>query len=173
MPEQQPPAQQSPPDNATRLLELAQAHFKDLGGLLPAEEKVIRAAARGEYAALSPQLNGGLRKKLAQYREEQVKARHENKPEPQPDDELKPFLPAFAHTWGDDRKLRADVIAWLRTHPEARALVSHRGVRTAGARIEGKLDRSYARIPFPLSLHVSSFAEPIFLSTGAPAGDIA
>jgi len=60
--------------------------------------------------------------------------------------------PAKAETWGDDRKVRASVLRWLCTDAAARRLVDPKGIRVGGTRIEGDLDLSFARLPFPLVL---------------------
>ncbi len=60
--------------------------------------------------------------------------------------------PAQAEKWGESRTLRAECIAWLCTDPKARPLVTHRGIQLRGARLDGDLDLSFARIPFPLRL---------------------
>ena len=38
------------------------------------------------------------------------------------------------------RTLRADRLVWLLTDPDAKALVSHRGLQIANAEVEGELD---------------------------------
>ncbi len=72
--------------------------------------------------------------------------------------------PAKADAWGAERRLRAEIIAWLCTDRQAVQLISHRGIRLAGARVVGKLDISYARISFPLWLDNSSFTDAIWLT---------
>lgn len=52
--------------------------------------------------------------------------------------------------WDEKRVLRANRIEWLCTDREAIKAVTHRGVHIQGARIEGLLDLSYAKIEFPL-----------------------
>lgn len=64
--------------------------------------------------------------------------------------------PAQADNWGEGRRLRSELIAWLCTDPEASELVTHRGVQVIGARVEGPLDLSFAQMPFPLGLFRSS-----------------
>jgi hypothetical protein len=68
--------------------------------------------------------------------------------------------PAKAETWGDDRKVRASVLRWLCVDAAARRLVDPKGVRVVTACIEGGLDLSFARLPFPL----------VFLSCAIPEG---
>ena len=65
--------------------------------------------------------------------------------------------PNGAEKWCDDRVLKADRIAWLCTDPEASAMVTHKGIRVKGARIDGELDLEYARISFPLYFEKSAF----------------
>ena len=79
--------------------------------------------------------------------------------------------PAKAETWGDDRKVRASVLRWLCTDAAARRLVDPHGVQVAGARIEGTLNLSFARLPFPLILVFCAIPEGISL-VGARAASI-
>lgn len=67
--------------------------------------------------------------------------------------------PAEADTWGKDRVLRADRIEWLCTDRKAVKEVTHKGVWIQGARIEGQLQLSYAKIAFPLSIENSAVRE--------------
>lgn len=63
-----------------------------------------------------------------------------------------------------NRILQADRIRWLCTDPEAvKEVLPHEGVRLQGARIEGQLRLSNARIEFPLSLVGCSMEEGIAL----------
>jgi len=71
--------------------------------------------------------------------------------------------PAKAETWGDDRKVRASALRWLCVDADARRLVDPKGVQVAGARIEGTLNLSFARISFPLGLFSSAIPEGISL----------
>lgn len=48
--------------------------------------------------------------------------------------------PTEAATWGDDRVVRAEVLAFLCTDPEAVRLTHWRGVRLGGALVNGELD---------------------------------
>jgi hypothetical protein len=60
--------------------------------------------------------------------------------------------PANAQSWGQDRAIRAALIQWLCFEPKAREQVHPFGIRAIGARIEGRLDLSFATIPFPLRI---------------------
>ncbi|MCH8244246.1 MAG: hypothetical protein IH897_16790, partial [Planctomycetes bacterium] len=64
--------------------------------------------------------------------------------------------PAEADKWGEERVLRADRIEWLCTDREAITAVTHRGVQIKGARIDGELDLSFAKIEFPLAIEHSA-----------------
>ena len=150
-------------DDASRLVELARKHFESRGGISPAEEKLFRGAANGAGAWLLPDLDDRLQEEVTSYRNEEVEARQAAKPAPTPAEELKPFLPAWAHTWAVDRVVRADRIAWLCTDRQAKDLISSQGAQLAGARIEGELVLSHARIPFRLCFNFCSFAETIRL----------
>ena len=71
--------------------------------------------------------------------------------------------PADADKWDDERVMKADRIAWLCTDPQASALVTYRGIVVEGARIDGKLDLEFVRIPFPLYFEKSAFPAGIDL----------
>ena len=104
-------------DKKERLLGLAKAVFPNLS---EAEEKMLRAAAKGEDA-----LCGGTA---------------EDKGDNVPD----------AGSWGKERTVRAAVLRWLCTERQARDLVGPKGVQLAGARVEGQLDLEDLEIPFRL-----------------------
>ena len=106
-----------PDQKADRLLQLARTDFSDLS---EAEEKMLRASAKGEVA-----LCGGTA---------------EDKGDNIPD----------AASWGKERTIRAAILRWLSTEREARDLVDPKGVRLAGAKVEGQLDLGDLDVPFPL-----------------------
>jgi len=60
--------------------------------------------------------------------------------------------PAHADEWSHDRDVRAILIRWLATNPEARIRVDPKGIRMLGARIVGPLDLSNVRIFFDIAL---------------------
>lgn len=72
--------------------------------------------------------------------------------------------PSEAIDWDENtRVLRARCIFWLCTDREASAIVTHKGIQVKGARIDGKLDLSGARISFPLWFEKSAFPSGINL----------
>lgn len=71
--------------------------------------------------------------------------------------------PAKANTWGPERVLKVDRIIWLCTDRQASVLVTYRGIRIKGARIEGKLDLRHAKIPYPLIFEKNAFPDRIDL----------
>ncbi|MGB9513085.1 MAG: hypothetical protein WBU20_15475, partial [Candidatus Acidiferrum sp.] len=71
--------------------------------------------------------------------------------------------PAKANAWGSERSIRAALIRWLCIDREAREYVDPRGAQLHGARVEGSLDLSFVRVPFPLALNCCSFPEEIRL----------
>jgi hypothetical protein len=79
-----------------------------------------------------------------------------------PDDPLNDV--AKAESWGKERTVRAELLAWLLSDPEASKLVHPSGVGLAGARIAGKLDLSYLDIIHPLTLLDCSIPDGIDLS---------
>ena len=80
----------------------------------------------------------------------------------------KPINPANAAKWGPSRVLLADRIAWLCT--EAAQLVTHRGTRIKGVRIDETFDLEDAKVPFPLYFEQCKFtAYANFRNTQMPA----
>jgi hypothetical protein len=69
-----------------------------------------------------------------------------------------------AESWGKERTIRAELLAWLLSDPEASKLVHPSGVGVAGARIVGKLDLSYLDIIHPLTLLDCSIRDGVDLS---------
>lgn len=67
--------------------------------------------------------------------------------------------PAKANNWGSDRVIRAELIRWLCADREANKRVDTRGVRVISAKLTGKLDLSYATVPFPLYLQNCAFLD--------------
>ena len=59
---------------------------------------------------------------------------------------------AHAENWGAERSVRAELIAWLLSDPDASRFVHPSGLALAGARIKGTLDLSYATVDKPLTL---------------------
>ena len=54
--------------------------------------------------------------------------------------------------WGSERTIRAALLSWLSTDPDAARYVHPSGLGIAGARIEGRLDLSYLKVPRSLTL---------------------
>jgi len=54
--------------------------------------------------------------------------------------------------WGPERTVRAEVLSWLASDAEASRFVHPSGLGLAGARIDGKLDLSYATVDKPITL---------------------
>ena len=71
--------------------------------------------------------------------------------------------PESAEQWGSVRTLKADRLVWLLTTPEASQLLSFRGLRISGAKIEGELNLEYATISVPLIFESCVFTEPLIL----------
>ena len=71
--------------------------------------------------------------------------------------------PAKARAWGPERAIRAAIIEWLVSDPQASKLVHPSGLGVKGARITGKLDLSYLTIGAPLMLAFCSIADGIDL----------
>ena len=71
--------------------------------------------------------------------------------------------PAKADKWGRERILDADRITWLCTNSKTSELATHNGVQVKGARIDGVLDLSFAKISFPLNFKKSAFPARVYL----------
>jgi hypothetical protein len=54
--------------------------------------------------------------------------------------------------WGPERTVRAGILIWLASDAEASRFVHPSGLGLAGARIDGKLDLSYATVDKPITL---------------------
>jgi hypothetical protein len=59
---------------------------------------------------------------------------------------------ALAEKWGADRVVRAELIEWLLSDPQASQYIHPSGLALAGARIDGDLDLSYTSVDKPLTL---------------------
>src|SRR6202158_138557 len=59
---------------------------------------------------------------------------------------------ADAEHWGPERTVRASLIVWLASDLDASHFVHPSGLGLAGARIDGKLDLSYATVDKPITL---------------------
>lgn len=60
--------------------------------------------------------------------------------------------PGNAASWGNDRKIRANLIRWMCFDVNLSKLVDPKGIQIFGAKVEGTLDLSQVRIPFPIAL---------------------
>jgi len=115
------------------------------GALLPAERKLIRAAVNANEAVCGP-----------------------NDRDDDPNNN-----PKDSKTWRPDRRIRAEVLRWLCVDSRARDCVDPDGIAVHGARIDGALNLSYARVPFPLRLWVCRLTEFAYLhSTQIPMLDL-
>jgi hypothetical protein len=72
--------------------------------------------------------------------------------------------PLHAESWGAERTIRAPLLAWLSSDPEATPLVHPSGAGIKAARIAGLLDLSYQTVPFPLTLIRCALREGLDLS---------
>src|SRR6266852_9948067 len=59
---------------------------------------------------------------------------------------------ADAAHWGPERTVRASILGWLASDPDASRFVHPSGLGLAGARIDGKLDLSYATVDKPITI---------------------
>ncbi len=67
--------------------------------------------------------------------------------------------------WGPERTVRAEVLSWLASDAEASRFVHPSGLGLAGARIDGKLDLSYATVDKPITLVKCYIPDGIDLSS--------
>ena len=74
-----------------------------------------------------------------------------------------PGGPEDAETWGSERVLKANRIEWLCTDREAAKLVTRKGVRIKGARIDERLVLSDVDVAFPLTIVRSALPRGIDL----------
>jgi len=70
--------------------------------------------------------------------------------------------------WEHERTIRSEIITFLLTDKKVRDFISYKGIKIRGAKIEGKLNLSYADIPFPIVFNNCAFPDGIDL-TGAKA----
>jgi hypothetical protein len=78
--------------------------------------------------------------------------------------------PAMATRWGAERSIRAPLLAWLLTNPEALRHAHPSGIGLGGARIIGPLDLSFMHVGAPLTLVNCSVADGINLSYADTCG---
>lgn len=78
--------------------------------------------------------------------------------------------PAKAANWPADRAVRAACISWICTDPPASALVTHRGLRLEGMRIDGEFDLRNADINFQVLAWKCAFADNIYLQDAQTRG---
>jgi len=72
--------------------------------------------------------------------------------------------PAQGAAWGPERTIRAALLHWLCTDPQAAACVPPKGIRIRGARIQGPLDFEGATLPHRLFLIRCAIPEGILLT---------
>jgi cytoskeletal protein CcmA (bactofilin family) len=66
-------------------------------------------------------------------------------------------------SWGPERTIRADLLAYLCSSQQVRALVHPKGLQVKGARIQGMLDVEGATISFGLSLQDGAIPDGLIL----------
>lgn len=59
--------------------------------------------------------------------------------------------PAKADAWGPEREVRAELVRWLCVEREASTCVDPKGITVHGAEVVGRLDLSFADVPFPVA----------------------
>jgi hypothetical protein len=119
---------------AKGLEEVAQALFSNLKS---AEIKLLRAAQQGQTAFCGPS---------------------EESDDPR-NDPMKGDA-----KWARNRGIRAELIRWIATSPEATSRVDPRGISIHAAWISGSLDLSYATVRFPLRLANCRLGDDLFLT---------
>src|SRR5271157_3125284 len=82
---------------------------------------------------------------------------------PNDDDKDTKNDPKDADQWGPERRIRAELVAWLCTNDQARKQVHPRGIQVYGADITGSVDLSFVNIPFQLRLQHCRLKEDINL----------
>jgi hypothetical protein len=71
--------------------------------------------------------------------------------------------PAKAKSWGPERTIRAQIIEWLVSDPQASKLIHPSGLSVKGARITGEIDLSYLTINVPVMLTICSIIDGVDL----------
>jgi hypothetical protein len=127
------------PDQAAE--ELLRLATERFRNLSDAEAKLLRAAPKGEVPVCGPSANFD---------------------DPSND-------PLEADDWGPERQVSAGLIRWLCATPAAASHVDPTGIHLLGAKVPGRLDLSFAAVPFPLRLFRCRLAEEVLLrSTQLP-----
>jgi len=72
--------------------------------------------------------------------------------------------PSRAATWGKERTIRAQIICWILSDPQASKYVHPSGIGVAGARIAGTIDLSYATVTLPITLLDCAIADGLDFS---------
>ncbi len=72
--------------------------------------------------------------------------------------------PARVMTWGVERTLNGEHLAWLCMDRRASGLVPPRGIRVMGARINGELNLTFAKVSFPMFFEKCVFPGGIDIS---------
>jgi len=130
-------------------------HFSDLealadhagfGQLTAGECKLLRGAYGGDYVCCGPT---------------------DNHKDPSNN-------PAHSSDWGNEREVRADLIRWLLTRPEAASRVHPTGIFLRGASITGVLNLSFVEVPVPLTFRQCHLRDAMWLiGTWIPFLDLA
>jgi len=71
--------------------------------------------------------------------------------------------PGTAQSWGEERIIRAECIAWLCRDAKASQLVTYRGIVVKGARFDSIFFIPYVNVKFPLEFEKCAFSEAIEL----------
>lgn len=72
--------------------------------------------------------------------------------------------PSNADTWGAERVIHADKLAWLLADPEAKKLIPSKGLKIFSFKIDGRLNLSDIDIDKPLTFYGCYFLNNIYLS---------
>jgi hypothetical protein len=75
--------------------------------------------------------------------------------------------PSRANEWDDQRTIRAPLLRWLCVDRAAKECVDPYGIRISFAKLSGRLDLSYATLPFPLVCNSCWWPEGVDLTAAA------
>lgn len=75
--------------------------------------------------------------------------------------------PEKAETWGAERIIRSDFIYWLCTNAQAQPYIHAKGIRIAGAKIDGDIDFEFTTVSRSLSLEYCAIANINFMNADA------
>ena len=118
-------------DSASQVNDLEAVARSRFGELSEAEQRLMRATPKGEFAYCGP-----------------------SKSDTDPTND-----PAKADSWGPERWILANLVSWLCRDSEPGKMVHAKGLQVHAAKILGKLDLSFASVASPLLFYRCEFTD--------------